>query len=554
MKTKKLLMAGVLISCSFVTFGQENPADNKDEVRIRKQTVVTDLETQIRDVPFAAVRVCARYRIASWLWKNAKDDTGRAEDVARAALEDHYKNKGEIPQKWFCNAQLFVLLDAHAKDVAKQLREKYKASEDESAAIIDSLGQKGGEKQAVDAAVRMLSRQNEKSPDLVYLLMTLEQRGSPELTRLLGAILAADDAGRTRFPTHMIEILTGFFIKPDVPGEMRKHFIRLVLARSRNVAALSVLDQGAYYRTIQRLWPDISTKYPEMVAEAGTVHALLSAQASRSTREANERYERLQNSSDKLAATVAEAERAEDARGKYSLYRSAARLALEKKKFVYAVDLMEKASEIDITASGISTEFSKNLHHEFYRDVAIKALEVNEPDGANHAVKKMNVPLAKAEALRNISKYYIDKNDLESGRSAHDEAIKLISGVDSSPDGIATAIRMMPTANKIGPIYMSELSQIIAKKINAIPSLNVEDKPDTKNYRDYVTNAMTINLDLRPALIELVKVNRNAAADLASRIEKKEIRIIADYVLLTDSIDSLSKQKKSLESAMLPSK
>jgi hypothetical protein len=64
---------------------------------------------------------------------------------------------------------------------------------------------------------------------------------------------------------------------------------------------------------------------------------------------------------------------------------------------------------------------------------------------------------------------------------------------------------------------------------------------------------MAINFDLQPALTALVKVDRSAAADIADRIEKKEIRIIADYVLLTDSIDNLPKQRKNLETANLPS-
>src|SRR5207249_3463119 len=143
----------------------------------------------------------------------------------------------------------------------------------------------------------------------------------------------------------------------------------------------------------------------------------------------------------------------------------------------------------------------------------------------NHAVKKMNAPLSKAEGLRKISKYYIDRNDLDSGRYAHDEAIKLINKGKSSPESIATLIRMLPATNTLDPVRVFELTKIIAKSINAIPSLNVEDKPDTKNYRDYVTKVMTINLDLRSALTDLVKVNRSAAADIADRIDKKEIRV-----------------------------
>ena len=552
---RKLLLAGLFLSCSFISYSQVDGADEKDELaqlRLKKQLVVIDLESQTKNIPYAAVRVFAGYRTASWLWKDGKDDTGRAAEIAAAAIDDHYKNRGEIPSTYFFDSHLFILLDSHAKGLAKQLREKHKGSVNESEAIIRLLSEKDGPKRAVDAAVRLLSRPNEQNPDLVYVLTNLEQQGSPELYRLLGAILAADQTGNGRLPTHMIEILTGFFIKPDVPNEMRKQFIQLVLGRARNPAALSVLDRDAYYRTLQRLWPDISTRYPEMLAEAGPIYTFLSAQMSRSTREANERYERIQNSADKLAATVAEAERAEDKIEKYALYTSAARLALEKKRFVYAVDLMEKASEIDIPRSGIKAEFSKNLHDQFYRSVVTKALEASEPHAAEHAIKKMQAPMSKAEALKNLSQYHIDGNDLDSGRRSHDEAVKLVGNIESSPQGASLLLSMLPTAHRIDSGRLLELTQMIAKTINAIPSLNVEDKPDTKNYREYVTKVMDINWNLDSALRQLVKVNRGAAKDLADRIEKKEIKIIADQVLLIDSVTSTPQPEKSAGSATLP--
>jgi hypothetical protein len=552
----KILLIGLVLSSSFLCLSQEKVAEERDELLLRKQMIVSDLESQIKNNPLAAVRVYAGYRVASWLWRTGKDDTGRAEDIAATAIGDYYQNKAEIPFDYYLDSQLFVLLDAHAKDSAKQLREKYKTSSDDDARLIPSLlAQKNGEKLAVDAAVRLLAGQNESSPDLMYLLIRLEQQRSPELNRLLGSILAAEESSRTTLSTNTIEMFTGFFMKPNVPIEMRTRFLRLVLARSRNVAALSVPDQWAYYRTLQRLLPDLAAEYPELLAEAGVVHALLSAQVTRSTREANDRNERLRNSSDKLAATVAEAEREDDGTTKYSLYRSAARLALAEKKFVYAADLMEKASETKMSGSLTPKEetFRSNLHDEFYRDVVTKSLEASESDAANHSVKKMNAPLSKGEGLRRISKYHIEKKDPEAGRQAHDEAIKLIGKMESSPEAIATLLRMLPTTQKLDPARVFELSQLIAKSINTIPSLTIEDKPDTKNYQDYVRKMMAINFDLQPALTALVKVDRSAAADIADRIEKKEIRIIADYVLLTDSIDNLPKQRKNLETANLPS-
>ncbi len=119
--------------------------DEKDELsqlRLKKELIVNDIEGQTKNIPFAAVRVLARYRMASWLWKYGKDDTGRAAEIATAAVDDHYKNRGEIPSVYVLDSQLFILLDANAKDLAKQLREKYKGSVDQSASIAVLLREK----------------------------------------------------------------------------------------------------------------------------------------------------------------------------------------------------------------------------------------------------------------------------------------------------------------------------------------------------------------------------------------------------------------------------
>jgi hypothetical protein len=547
-------MFGLLLFCAIVSLGQDNPVDKKNEVDqivLKKQLVVNDLENQIKSVPIAAVRVCTRYRMAAWLWKGGTDKTGRAEDVAASALDDYYKNKDEILPIHSCMPQLFVLLDANAKDLAKRLRNKYKISSDETQLIPALLGQKNGDKLAVDAAVRLLTRQNENSPDLVYLLMRLNEQQSPELNRLLSAIMVAEQSGRTRFPTNMIEIFSDYFISPNVPLDVRRWFLGRVVAGARNVAVLTDIDQWAYYRMLQKLLPEISATHPEIINEAGTAHSLLSAKVGRSIREANERYERIKNSADKLAATVSEAERTDDKTAKYSLYRSAARLALNEKKFVYAVDLMGKATEIELPPNSTPEDMRAQIHNEFYRDVVAKALKAKDPESAAYAIKRMSTPLFIAGGFGEIFKYRVDNGESDAGRLALDEAIKFISKTESSPDGIALVLSMIPSVQKMDPARVFEISEMAAKSINSIPTLNVEDKPETKNYKDYVTKVMAINRDLRPALTDLIKENRNAATNLANRIDKKEIQIMANLVLLTDPVSFEPTVKKEKESAQV---
>ena len=96
---KKLFVLIFTFSCVLAVFGQQKSTVIKleqSEIVIRKQIISDDLEKQVQDIPFAAVRVFARYMIASWLWKDGRDDTGRAENLAVTAVDDLYKNKAEI--------------------------------------------------------------------------------------------------------------------------------------------------------------------------------------------------------------------------------------------------------------------------------------------------------------------------------------------------------------------------------------------------------------------------------------------------------------------------
>lgn len=538
---KVILLIVSSLFFSFVSSGQDNVVDNKNtaqknEIILQKQLIVTDLENRIKEIPYAAVRVYARYRTVTWLWKDGKDDTGRAVEIAGAAIADHYQNRDEIPPLYSSLSRLFVLLDAHSKDTARQLREKYKiSSEDEARNITALLGQKDGKKLAVDAAVRLLSGHSETSPDLIYLILQLEQEGSPELNRLLGAILTAEASGRTRFPTHMIEMFSHHFLRPGVPVGLQKQFLGLIIAKSRNVFQMSEADQLAYYRMLQRLWPEISA-YPELVAEASTALALLGTRVARATREAHERYERINNSSDKLAATVAEAERAEDKTTKYGLYVSAAKLALEKSKFIYAVDLMGMAAEIDMSENSLTEESLKSQHDYFYSNVVKKALDEDEPEAASYAIRKIDASVTKAETLASLSKYYVDNGEMGTGRNAYNEAIKTVSDVKNSPRALSLLIRMLSTSHKIDPTGVYELNRLISKELDNIPSLNIDDESGTDNYQNHVKMVMNINVDLFAELTRLIEENRNAVSDLTSRINKKEIRSIADLVLLTNPI------------------
>lgn len=76
--------------------------------------------------------------------------------------------------------------------------------------------------------------------------------------------------------------------------------------------------------------------------------------------------------------------------------------------------------------------------------------------------------------------------------------------------------------------------------LNSIPSLAVEDKPGTEAFKRYVTEVMDTNWKLLPMLLDYVQEDKFAASDLVSRIERKEIRTLADFALGDTALDELA--------------
>ncbi len=552
MSKKPPILSSLLLLLVLTCAGQQPSADQKDELaqlRLKKQLLVGDLDRQIKDIQPAAVRVWARYKVAGWLWKDGKDESETAEGIAVEGIDDHYRNKELIPPQFLYGIRLLSLLDSHAPDRAKQIRLRYAISpQDDLQLVSDLLNSKNGERRAVDIAVNVLSAQNDKGPDLAGLLMALVSRESGELTRLLAAILAAEASGRIRLSTNNLLMYAGAFAKPSVPLDIRRQFLNLAVFRCRNVAAVSTTDQSACYGVFERLFPDLSAESPEILAEAGPVYTLLSAQITQKTRAANESNERMKSSPDRLGATVAEAEREEDPARKSVLYKSAAYIALTQKKFTYAVDLMEQASEIEIPNQG-SKDIRTAIADQFYGDVVVQSLATTEPSAASYAIKKMTDVLARVRGHSKLASYYLEKNDLDSAFRSYDQAVTNAKKVEITPEGIVNLVRMLPAAQKLDTIRVFELTKLIAKSVNSMPSPTVEDRPGTKNYLDYVSSAMMVNYSLQPALAELVKTNRSAVSDLSDLIQKKEIKITAEIVLATNSFDTVPWPTKTTKTA-----
>ncbi len=547
METKIKLLVGLIAICCLNGWGQKlaDEPNNVQEITIKKQIVVDEIENQIKDVPFAAVRVFVRSKIAAWLWKDGKDETGRAEPIAVKVVDELYEKKNEIPGVYFSTikSDIFALLETNSKDTAKSLSKKYNLnSEDELNDAHSLLDKKDGEKLVAEKILKSLVNPSEFNIDVALLLDKLQTRKSPEVSRILAAIITLEESGKSRFSTEFLSSIVHNFRDSSVSDNLRVKFFNIVLNKARNAANLFDSNIESASHLLNNAIPDIAVKTPNLLAEARALQLALNARLSKSASEARERENRIKESPDELSALISEAEKAEDEGVKYLLYVRAAKLSLKRQKFGLAVDLAGKTIE---ETKAIPKTFREQWYDQFLREVVQSALKKDDVDSAKYAVKKMVDKLSMADALIATAKFYSGKKDMFSAIDAFDEALKLTEKVENSNLKIYTLFRLISSIQEIDKTRITEATAKTAKVIDKIPTLAIDDKPETKNYENYVTSVMATNHNLLPVISKLAKDDINKARDFANRINKREIKIIADFALLVESFNAENKSAKA---------
>lgn len=522
------------VPISAQTIDRNKPSE--DPQTLKKQIIADDLENQAKNVPLAAVRVLVKYKIAWWLWKKGKDGTGRASPLAVRALEDLYENKAEIPDLYFdgLSRDIFSLLDSNEKETATRLSAKYNlTSEDKLKSAEALLNQTGGEKIVTDKVLESLNSSAELNPMTVWLMEELRSRHSPELLRILARILTLEESGINSFTDGTLFHTVDFFRSERVSNEFRSRFYRIVVNRARNSIQTPGTNITETYDLLGAILGDIIRNEPDMSPDARSLMAALSTRLPSDITRRRVVYDRIEEAADRLSAMISEADAADDAGIRNDLLTEASQLALKKGKFVLAVDLSEKVRANKKEKAKNSPTFDR-WYDQFLGEVSDGALKKGEIDSAKYAVRLIVDKISLAENLRKRAAWYIDKQNPVMAGESLDDALKLLTNADNDLRKINGLIRLIPTAIKINPSVLSEITNKTANAINAMPTLKTDNKPGTEGYKQYVSTTMAVNYNLLPAVRDLANKNSSAAEDFVSRINRKEIRIVADYVLLTD--------------------
>lgn len=531
-----LIVFGSLIC---VAQTQSEKADIAARQRIlKKQILVDDLDTQAKNVSLVAVRVFVRTKLAEWLWRNGKDETGRAELIAVKAAEELYEKKNEVPNAIFLSAELFALLELNAKDAAKKLRAKYKIEDAEDLSNASSLLSKEGGDKIVAAKIKKALQSGSNLDQIHFLIYELRDKKSPEFLSVLFEIINVEETGRNNFTPLSLFWVIDYYRGATVPIDLKIRFYRIVTGKARNALQNSDTSGSTLADILlSAILPDINANAPELAAEAMALNTVLSAKTSQSDKELQERNKRIEESADRLDALISEAEKAESKNEKHDLYISAALLATKREKFRLAVDMYEKALENMTITDASKPAFNNSYYDQQLGEIVQAALKKNDVDSARYTTKKIIGDLYKAGALRRTAVYFIENKDSGSALNAYDEALKLAVKAEDGRFRFYTLFQLISAAQKIDADRVAEVTTATAKAIDNLPTLNPEDKPETENFKNYVSTIMAINVNVNSVMRELSKKNKSEATDFAIRINLREVKIVADLVLTINAFE-----------------
>src|ERR1044072_7000232 len=349
MKLKIVICIFILsaISC----FAQKGSGKTKgdEQIRVFRQTVVSDLENKVKDVPLVTVRSFVRYQIASFLWKNGKDDTGYAKDLAVKALEELHEKQAEATELHYSTLQgeIIALLEARSPETAKRLLEKYQLSSEEALDSAFSLfDQSNGEKLAADKLIKYFEDNGEMSLTVSFLVDELLRRKSPELLRVLSGVLGREELGRRNLSAESFSNLADVFRSPLVTSNLRTRFYLAAMKQARGRLNSGETDLQNELNLINSILSDIAANAPNLSSDAVTLKVLLNSVVLRISDEYDEAFARIEESPDKLAATISEAEAAENKSLKVDLFIDAMNMAVMKEKPQIALEVLEKLADI----------------------------------------------------------------------------------------------------------------------------------------------------------------------------------------------------------------
>jgi len=276
----------------------------------------------------------------------------------------------------------------------------------------------------------------------------------------------------------------------------------------------------------QKLVPGL---YPQAAAQFATVRARLPNE----TVERSAIAERIRQSEDTLSQMITEANSASSPSLKNDLLIQAAQLALTKGRVQLAIDLAMSVSADDK---------SKIWREQFLSELVRGAVENKDAKLGLAIASKIEMPLARAEAVQRLALLFLNLKDLWQAKESLVESLKLIRGSDNTPEKAIAFLKSLRVVARVDQAMMPDVADDSIKLLNTLQFASQNDKPQSEPTKKAL---MAVVWNTMPSFEALAQWNELGALNFVEKIKPVELRTVAGFGA-AKGILSVAKTKDAL--------
>ena len=501
-------------------------SDETSFARQRATEFIEDLPAQIKKVDDATVRIFLQLRLATFHWSELAEHSRRqARELTLSGLQDLDEHRSDLVPLYADSFRedLLALLEVHAPDLAARYRAGAETTEkvtpgnpyDVAYAMLRTKGQATS---AVQTFTRALSRGEPPTMTISYFLSELQRQQPSLVPKVLSDILSQQEQRPGTLSVEMLFWLLEPFVWQNNRDDIKRRFLSVAVVATAESYQWSDLGQLTDAFNLLRVTVPLTQKlvpglYPQAAAQFATVRARLPNE----TIERSAIAERIRQSEDKLSQMITEANSASSPSLKDDLLIQAAQLALTQGKPQLAFELAMSAS---------SDDKSKTWREQFLSELVRGAVEKKDAKLGLAIVPKIEMPLARAEALQRLALLFFNLEDLWKAKESLVESLKLIKGSDNTPERAIALLKSLRVAARVDQAMVPDVADESIKALNALQFPAQNDKPQSESTRRAF---MAVVWNTMPSFEALVQWDEVGALNFVEKIKPLELRTVAGF-------------------------
>jgi hypothetical protein len=141
-------------------------------------------------------------------------------------------------------------------------------------------------------------------------------------------------------------------------------------------------------------------------------------------------------------------------------------------------------------------------------------------------VPKIEMPLARAEALQRLALLFFNLKDLWKAKELFVESLKLIRGSDNTPEKAIALLKSLRVVARVDQVMVPDVADESIKALNDLQFPSQNDKPQSEAAQRAL---MAVVWNTMPSFEALVQWDELGALNFVEKIKPIELRTVAGF-------------------------